>query len=359
MGSFGLKLLGFYLLAALVFAGISALVSGVGGVFSVLTGRSRGDFITQLPKNIVKQVEALGSRPEKKLSIPILFDARLADISDSWGDFRPGWRMHEGTDILAPRGSLVVSPTNAVVTNVGYDRLGGNYVLTGNAGKEQYYFAHLDRIAPGITPGKMLAPGDLIGFVGMTGNAEYTVPHLHFGIYHKSRALNPYPHLSREFSLEDSFLALGKILADSDYPYALAVDFIDRHPETIKQALSDGIKPPKEIAVLLKYDNVLAKARLLGKNMGPKSEGDGIRLLQQLLIAEAAGPAARTLGKTKATGYFGALTERALAEYQKALGISPAHGVFGPSTRERAVERLVHRLLPKTTGAPIELSAQY
>lgn len=359
MGSFGLKLLGFYLLAAFVFAGFSALFSGLGGIFSALTGGPHGDYITRLPKNIVAQVEALGSRPEKKLSVPILFDAKLAQIVDTWGDPRSGWRSHEGTDILAPRGSLVVSPTDAVVTNVGYDTLGGKYVLTGNAGKEQYYFAHLDRFAPDIVPGKILAPGDLIGFVGTTGNAEFTVPHLHFGIYRKSRAQNPYSRLSREFSPEDSFAALGKALITSGHPYALAVSFIDRHFEAIKKALSDGIKPPKEVAVLLSYKNVLAKARLLGENMGPKSKGAGVILLQQLLVAEAAGPAARTLGKTKTSDYFGELTKSALAEYQKALGVSPANGAFGPSTRERAVERLVHRLLPKTTGAPVELSAQY
>lgn len=62
-------------------------------------------------------------------------------------------------------------------------------------GGERHYYAHLDDWAPGLRAWREVRPGDLLGFVGTTGNARGTPPHLHYGIYAGDGAINPYPRL--------------------------------------------------------------------------------------------------------------------------------------------------------------------
>ena len=63
------------------------------------------------------------------------------------------------------------------------------------AGGRVYYYAHLDSYAARIGPGDLVSAGDLLGFVGNSGNAESTAPHLHFGVYTSSGAIDPLPYL--------------------------------------------------------------------------------------------------------------------------------------------------------------------
>ncbi|WP_020214908.1 peptidoglycan DD-metalloendopeptidase family protein [Flavobacterium rivuli] len=115
-----------------------------------------------------------------------------AAIGSFWGMERDGGkRNHEGIDIFAKKGTPVVAVTNGTISFTGERGLGGRQVWLrdGLFGKSLYY-AHLDSIA--VQGGMNVKTGDTLGFVGNTGNAKTTPPHLHFGIY-QSGAINPLP----------------------------------------------------------------------------------------------------------------------------------------------------------------------
>jgi peptidoglycan LD-endopeptidase LytH len=131
--------------------------------------------------------------PAPALPVPVA-TAGPVRYSDTWGAARPNGRRHEGIDIFAPRGTPVISTTRGVVTRVGTNRLGGQIVGVLGPGLEWHYYAHLDGFA-GFREGDLVRPGDVLGYVGTTGNARGTPPHLHYGIY-RNGAANPYPRLS-------------------------------------------------------------------------------------------------------------------------------------------------------------------
>ena len=115
-------------------------------------------------------------------------------VVNTWAAPRPGGRRHEGIDIFAPRDTPVVSTTRGLVTHVGTNPLGGQVVWILGPGLESHYYAHLDRFAD-IHRGDIVNAGDVVGYVGRTGNARSTPFHLHYGIYRHGKAQNPYPRL--------------------------------------------------------------------------------------------------------------------------------------------------------------------
>jgi murein DD-endopeptidase MepM/ murein hydrolase activator NlpD len=146
-----------------------------------------------------RKAKKFGSKPVKAFAVPVLGVTHSA-LTDTWGEARSHGRTHEGIDIIAPRGSVIVSPTKAIVIRIGKDNLGGTVVYTANAGGERFYYAHLDSVAKGLKVGQELNIGDTIGYVGNTGNASRTVPHLHLGIYGKKGAINPFPRITKNLS---------------------------------------------------------------------------------------------------------------------------------------------------------------
>jgi peptidoglycan LD-endopeptidase LytH len=122
--------------------------------------------------------------------------ARPRHLANSWGAARPGGRRHEGIDIFAPRGTPVVSTTRGIVTRVGMNRLGGRIVGVLGPGLEWHYYAHLDRFGT-FREGDIVQAGDVLGYVGNTGNARGTPSHLHYGIY-RNGAQNPYRRLTMD-----------------------------------------------------------------------------------------------------------------------------------------------------------------
>ena len=106
-----------------------------------------------------------------------------AAVGSRFRDPRDGGRReHHGIDIFAPKETPVVAASGGIVTSVGTNNLGGNVVwlYDPKRGHSQYY-AHLSRQA--VTTGQVVQAGDVLGYVGNTGNARTTPPHLHFGIY--------------------------------------------------------------------------------------------------------------------------------------------------------------------------------
>ena len=104
-------------------------------------------------------------------------------VRSVFGDERDGGRRdHHGVDIFAPRDTPVLAASEGIVTSVGTNRLGGNVVWVWNPERRQsHYYAHLSRQA--VSLGGRVQAGQVIGYVGNTGNARTTPPHLHFGIY--------------------------------------------------------------------------------------------------------------------------------------------------------------------------------
>lgn len=117
-------------------------------------------------------------------------------IQSVWGDVRDGGRRsHEGVDIFARRGTPVVASVPGRVSRANVTNIGGKVVwLRDGRRNRSLYYAHLDSQA--VSAGQWVEIGDTLGFVGNTGNARTTPPHLHFGVYYRGEgAVNPFPYL--------------------------------------------------------------------------------------------------------------------------------------------------------------------
>jgi murein DD-endopeptidase MepM/ murein hydrolase activator NlpD len=128
----------------------------------------------------------LPSEPDEALLMPVA-GVRVAQVANTWGAPRGAGRLHEGQDIFAPRGTPIYSATEGIVWRIGVSQLGGLVVWVVGAGGRRYYYAHLERYGDHIQEGDFVTPDTVIGYVGNTGNAATTPPHLHFGIYYGSR----------------------------------------------------------------------------------------------------------------------------------------------------------------------------
>ncbi len=131
----------------------------------------------------------------ERIAVPVQGVAR-SSVNDTWGAARSGGRRHEGVDIFARRGTPVIAATEGIVSRIGENRLGGTVVWVYGPGRQRHYYAHLDRVAESLESGQRVAVGDVLGYVGNTGNARTTPPHLHYGIYTVTGAINPYPLLT-------------------------------------------------------------------------------------------------------------------------------------------------------------------
>ncbi len=144
------------------------------------------------------QVQKLKNMPlNSPLPLPV-YKVKVHQLRDTWGASRSRGRTHEGIDIMVPRGTKVLSTTDGLIADLRNNNLGGKVVwMMGPAGSWHYY-AHLDKHKRGLNIGDYVHKGDVIGYVGNTGNARHTAPHLHYGIYLNGKgrgAVNPYPYL--------------------------------------------------------------------------------------------------------------------------------------------------------------------
>jgi murein DD-endopeptidase MepM/ murein hydrolase activator NlpD len=141
---------------------------------------------------------------EDRLVVPVQGVRREA-LSDTWGQSREGGRRaHEAIDIMARRGTPVLAAAAGTVEKLFTSVRGGITLYVRSPDRRTiYYYAHLDRYAPRMAEGQQVRSGQVIAYVGSTGDASPDAPHLHFGIS-RARAdegwwqgvpTNPYPLL--------------------------------------------------------------------------------------------------------------------------------------------------------------------
>ena len=143
----------------------------------------------------------LSQEAPRVLPVPVdgISSARLVN---SWGADRYGGRRHQGIDIMAPRGTPVRSTTEGIIETKGMRGLGGLVVTVLGPGGYRHYYAHLEDVAAQAV-GEWVHAGEVIGYVGNSGNAAVSPPHLHYGIYTpKGQAINPYLFLRNGPSFE-------------------------------------------------------------------------------------------------------------------------------------------------------------
>ena len=125
-------------------------------------------------------------------------------LTDNFSEMREGTHPHEAIDIPAPRGTPVHAVVEGNVAKLFNSKQGGITVYQFNNDQTRcYYYAHLDHYATGLKEGTLLRPGDVLGYVGTTGNAPPDVPHLHFAIFDlgkdkkwwQGKAIDPLPLL--------------------------------------------------------------------------------------------------------------------------------------------------------------------
>jgi peptidoglycan LD-endopeptidase LytH len=140
---------------------------------------------------------------DRSLEVPVRGVEPKA-LYDSFDDAR-GARTHEAIDIMAPRGTPVLAAEDGHIKKLFTSKAGGLTIYQFDPSEAYvYYYAHLDSYAAGIREGVEVKKGDVIGYVGSTGNASKDAPHLHFAIsrltperqWWKGEPINPYPILS-------------------------------------------------------------------------------------------------------------------------------------------------------------------
>lgn len=180
-------------------------------VFGPIPVSASGGYIT-LTRSLQKKLNALDDNKVKNIPLPILFGVKLTSLTPNFGDARGGGeRSHEGLDIMAAKGLPVVSPTEAVVLRTGTGPSSGKYVTTMNPGDETFIYMHLNEIS--VNEGDVLKVGDLIGFVGNTGNAAGGASHLHFEIRDaKRKPVDPFPRITKELSKEERTRSLTSVI---------------------------------------------------------------------------------------------------------------------------------------------------
>lgn len=277
--------------------------------------------------------------------IPVLFGIRLSNITPDFGDPRGGGtRSHEGQDMVAPLGTPIITPTEAVVTSIGSGDSAGKYVYTANPGGERFRYMHLDDIA-NIKAGDVLQEGDYIGTVGDTGNAQGGVAHLHFEVRERE-ALDPYPRITKEYTLEEKMELVVRMFKDLDDEDEMAEFLVETYPKEFSEALNKGYDLPTEVKTALRKAGIVDVSSLLEqlekiiasipvvvtKDLSLGDSGTEVQLMQVFLIQKNVGPAGATLARSGATGYFGPVTESALREYQAEKDGAPS-GIYNSITR--------------------------
>lgn len=151
------------------------------------------------PKTAVAPVAATGALPATRLRVPI-DGISIESFKGGFSELR-GDRPHEAVDIVAPRGTPVRAVQDGMIAKLFFSKPGGITIYQFDPDERLcYYYAHLERYADGLHDGQHVSQGEVIGYVGTSGNAPPETPHLHFAIFQlnadrkwwQGRPLDPY-----------------------------------------------------------------------------------------------------------------------------------------------------------------------
>lgn len=141
----------------------------------------------------------------RRLAVPVQ-GVKRSQLRDNFNDKRGVGRVHKAIDIMAPWGTPVLAADDGKVAKISSNRAGGLALYqSDSSGRLVYYYAHLAGYAEGLREGQAVKRGDVIGYVGATGNAPDSAPHLHFQVmlitqerrWWGGEAINPYEALAR------------------------------------------------------------------------------------------------------------------------------------------------------------------
>lgn len=167
------------------------------GIFSFESKKSQTYILRVQPELFAEGNLSLKVEKQATYAVFPIYGKDAGAVQSFWGAPRDGGgRKHEGIDIFAARGTPVLAPVDGMVTSVRDRGLGGKQVWYRDSERGfNLYFAHLDTQL--VIFGQGLKAGDTLGLVGNTGNARYTSPHLHFGIY-SNGAFDPFPMVNNK-----------------------------------------------------------------------------------------------------------------------------------------------------------------
>jgi len=203
---------GWWIRAAIGEAHPETPVAATSGYVNESTGEPAKTVSAGAPRAVEPAIrtETIGADPiaalrRHDLRLPVDDDVVDVDVDDWKGHFAQrrggGSRGHEAIDILAPRHTPVVAVEDGTIARLFNSKAGGITVYQLDPTEQFcYYYAHLQRYAPGLRDGQRVSKGDVIGYVGTTGNAPPGTPHLHFAIFQltdakrwwEGRPIDPY-----------------------------------------------------------------------------------------------------------------------------------------------------------------------
>jgi murein DD-endopeptidase MepM/ murein hydrolase activator NlpD len=139
------------------------------------------------------------------LALPVV-GVKPTDLVDTFDEARAAGRRHDAIDIMAPEGTPVIATADGTIEKLFFSHGGGGITIYERSPDEKwmYYYAHLQRYAPGLAEGQQVKRGQVIAFVDHTGDAIASAPHLHFAIntmgpgerWWQGTPINPYPILA-------------------------------------------------------------------------------------------------------------------------------------------------------------------
>lgn len=157
-----------------------------------------------------------------------------ASFTDDFGAARADIGWHHGNDIFAPIGTPLLAVADGTLFSVGVNSLGGNRLWLRDWSGNEFYYAHLSAFSPLAEEGAAVKAGDVVGFVGATGDAVGTPPHLHFEIHPAGLlglgydgVVNPYEYLIAWRRLDDLSLGLATRPGKAPPPGAVLLEASD------------------------------------------------------------------------------------------------------------------------------------
>jgi peptidoglycan LD-endopeptidase LytH len=192
-----------FLIGAIVGSVALLLVLQVRGRLKPPNAPAADSVTAELPATGVSQASPARALVPSSLAIPVA-GVDASDLRSDFGNPRSGGRSHAAIDIRAARGTPVIAAVDGTIRKIYSSAAGGLTIYQYDKTNQWlYYYAHLERYADGLREGQAVRRGQLIGYVGTSGNAAAAGPHLHFSIerlppsleYWKGSPVDPFPLL--------------------------------------------------------------------------------------------------------------------------------------------------------------------